>query len=176
MTAGASAPGLDAVDAHPVEHSERRNEPGSAHLVQEQLRSSPCGHRAKGMDVITRPLRQAETTHAFHGGAGEPGRRRRACGEERKETGAYRRGGEGAARRGARRALIRPPGRSPGGGGRRRPSARRRRLLGIDGDGCRSIARMSVRFGLDLHSLHNLHRSLQTLGLAGAAWAELDKT
>jgi len=48
------------------------------------------------VDIITRQLRQAETTHAFHSGAGEPGRRGRACGEERrKETGAYQRGGEG---------------------------------------------------------------------------------
>jgi hypothetical protein len=130
------------------------------------------------MDVITRPLRQAETTHAFHGGAGEPGRRRRACGEKRKETGAYRRGGEGAARRGARRALIRPQV-----GARAEVAAAGHRQGGV---GCLELTataaarllecQLGLGFGLDLHSLHNLHRSLQTLGLAGAAWTELDKT
>lgn len=39
---GDSTPGLDAVDAHSVEHSERSDEPGGAHLVDEQLGPGAC--------------------------------------------------------------------------------------------------------------------------------------
>ena len=52
---GASYPELDAVDAHSVEHLERSEEPGGAHLVHEQLRSGACSHKAKGMDVKGHP-------------------------------------------------------------------------------------------------------------------------